>query len=232
MVTTAQKIRDWLSAALAASQMTVSELAIKSGVNRATIFRAMKPGYEFVTSRRTVEALAEALNVPPPESEARERQLIPKFLPVRFIVKAGLWMEMEDFAQDFVEDSPLAVVPDPRFAEWPQWLERVDGDSVNKMAADGSYIHVVDALEMGYSPLDKDFVVVERRRNGEDTMWQVRERSVKQVEVDKKGRIKLWPRSTNPKWSEPIDYTTGLKEGEDAQAQVVGLVLGVYTALR
>jgi hypothetical protein len=38
----------------------------------------------------------------------------------------------------------------------------------------------------------------------------------------------LWPRSTNPRWSEPIDLTHGARNDEEVEASIVGLVIGAY----
>ena len=151
---------------------------------------------------------------------AREAQIVPRYLPVRYKVQAGLWYEVD--ADEPPEQISHAVAPDPRFANWPQWLELVVGDSVNLRIAPGSYAHVVDAIEMGYAPKDGDFVVVERRRGA------VRERTIKQAEV-KGWAVTLWPRSSNPKWSDPIQVNEGARDGEQIEVEIVGLVIGAYS---
>lgn len=149
-------------------------------------------------------------------------RIVPRFLPVCHRVQAGLWYEVDGFAQDYPAP-PQAVLPDPRFAEWPQWLEEVVGDSVNLRIAPGGFAHVVDAVAMGYAPRNGDYVVVERRRAG----GHLRERTIKQLEVTETG-VKLWPRSTNAKWSEPITLTDGCAD-EDVEVEIVGLVIGAYS---
>lgn len=57
---TPDEIREQLRAAQAASGLTVHEWAAKSGVNRATIFRALDPNYQHVTSNKTLQKLLEA----------------------------------------------------------------------------------------------------------------------------------------------------------------------------
>lgn len=146
-------------------------------------------------------------------------RIAPRFLPVRYKVQAGLWFEID------AEEPPVqvshAVHPDPRFAQWPQWLELVVGDSVNLKIPPGHYAHVVDAVEMGYAPTDGNWVVVERRRGA------IRERTIKQIAVTEDGEVQLWPRSTNPKWSAPLQLKQGA-EGEDVEVAIVGLVIGAY----
>jgi transcriptional regulator with XRE-family HTH domain len=217
----ASQIREWLEAALRERGMTVEGLAKKSGVHKATIHRAMSPGYQHVTSTRTLQKLATALGVDAP-STLTQVKLAPLLLPVRYKVQAGLWFEID--AEEPPEQIQLGVLPDPRFAKAPQWLEKVVGDSVDLKIPPGHYAHVIDAIEIGYAPRDGDWVVVERRRDQGGT----RERTIKQVAV-KNGLVQLWPRSRNPKWAEPIDLCAGARSG-DIEVEIVGLVVGAYDA--
>ncbi|MDO1560397.1 helix-turn-helix domain-containing protein [Brevundimonas sp. 2R-24] len=153
------------------------------------------------------------------DRKRRDERVVPRFLPVRHRVAGGLWYEVDEFAQDFPEP-PRAIVPDDRYAEWPQWLELVQGDSVDKRIAPGGYAHVVDAIEMGYKPKEGDLVVVERRRSG----GQIRERTIKEVKLNGRG-VELWPCSNNPKWSTPVVLGG---DDEDVEAEIVGKVIGAY----
>jgi DNA-binding Xre family transcriptional regulator len=153
-------------------------------------------------------------------------RIVPDILRVRYRVQAGLWREVE--FEEPPADFAYPVLPHPKYAEWPQWLERVEGDSVNLKIPAGHYAHVVDAMEMGYSPRSGDWVVVERLRD----QGAIRERTIKQVEtipgvpVD---LVRLWPRSSDPRWSEPVDMTKGARAGEEGvEARIVGLVVGAY----
>jgi len=137
------------------------------------------------------------------EPKPSSGRYVPHFLPVRYRVQAGHWYEMG--FEEPPEAFDVPVLPNPRFAEWPQWLEKVVGPSANKKYPDGIYVHVVDAIEMGYEPQDGHWVVVERRRAG----GHVRERTVKQIEVTAEGEVRLWPRSTDPRFQEPIDLRAG-----------------------
>lgn len=147
---------------------------------------------------------------------------VPTFLPVRYRVKAGAWFEVG--AEEPIVGVSYPAVPDPDFAEWPQWLELVVGDSMNLVVPDKHLVHVVDALEMGYAPRTGDYVVVERRRDDGAT----RERTVKEVEVLPDGTVRLWPRSTNPKWADPVLLREGARDGEDIEVCIVGYVVGSY----
>lgn len=151
----------------------------------------------------------------------REAQVVPRFLLVRYRVQAGHWYEV-GFDEPPVDFS-IPVVPDPRYAEWPQWAELVVGPSANKKIPEGHFAHVVDAIEMGYEPKDGDWVIVERRRSG----GHVRERTIKQLEVND-GVVRLWPRSTDQRFQEPVDYRNGAQDGEDVEVEIVGKVIGSY----
>lgn len=224
-MTTAAEIREWLLATLKTSGLSARAWAKKAGISQSTLFRALKPDYEFITSSRTLAKLAAAAGTAAPDFRTTEDQrLVPKFLPVRGRVQAGHWIETDDFAQCF--PASFAVAPNPRFADWAQWLEEVVGDSIDKVIPDGGYAHVVDSIDMGYSATDGDFVVVERRRDG----GHLRERTIKQVQRVR-GGIELWPRSLNPKWSEPLSLKGGMQEGEEFEIEIVGLVIGSYTPL-
>lgn len=218
----AQRIREWINATLRDQSLTVEKWAQLSGVAKSTIFRALKPDYEFVTSSRTLAKLAEAVGREPPTFTTNVK-LAPRFLPVRYSVQAGHWIEND--AEIPPEQITLAVLPDSRFEQFPQWLEKVVGDSVDLKIPPGNYAHVVDAIELGYAPRHGDWVVVERRRHQGGT----RERTIKQVDVTRNGLVRLCPRSHNPKWVDPVELTAGGKLG-DIEVEIVGLVIGAYNS--
>lgn len=144
-------------------------------------------------------------------------------LPVRYTVQAGAWLEVDAMAQARVKSPP--VTADPNYPASAQWLEAVRGDSVDMFYPEGSFVHVVDTIAIGYAPRDADFVAVERRRHQGGLV----ERSLKQIA--KKGRrIELWPRSRNPKWREPLN----LHDGSDFETvvEITALVIGGYLPAR
>lgn len=144
-----------------------------------------------------------------------------RYLPVRYEVQAGHWREVDESAQEFLGQEPVA--PDPRYGGWPQWLERVRGDSIDRKIPDGGFAHVVDAIAMGYAPRHNDFVVVERRQMG----GHLRERTIKQVSLTN-GHVELWPRSTNERWSEPLKLLPAGSDSSEVEVAIVGLVIGAY----
>lgn len=220
----ANQIREWLLVVMAEKGLSVSDWAAAAGVARTTIARPIKAGYPFVTSSRTLAKLARAAGAEAPDfRQPSEAQIVPLFLPVRYRVQAGHWLEIDYAEQDFPAP-PRAVRPDPSYGAWPQWLELVIGDSVDREIPPGHFAHVVDAIEMGYAPQDGDFVVVERRRD----QGRLRERSIKQVSINGRG-VELWPRSHNPAWNQPLALAAA---GDGVEVEIVGLVIGAYRGMR
>jgi len=161
-----------------------------------------------------------------------QNRIEPRYLPVRYRVRAGLWEEIE-FAEPPVQVSH-GVVPDPRYGDWPQWLELVEGDSVDQKIPPGHFAHVVDTIAMGYAPRDGDWVVVERRRHaGRD-----RERTIKQIEIGPRREVRLRTRSNNPIWAkhaaialvngQPVLEGGATAEDDATEVEIVGLVIGSY----
>lgn len=140
-------------------------------------------------------------------------------LVVRDRVQAGAWLMADDHGQG--EPATYPAIKDPRFARADQWMSEVVGDSVNALNIfDGDLVHCVDIGGLGYSPRTGDVVEVERLRfDGSE-----RELTIKQVEVTPNG-ILLWPRSTNPRWRDPLELTSGTGEGEEIEVRLRGLVL-------
>lgn len=220
----AAEIRDWMLAVMDETGLTPTTWATAAKVARTTIARPIKEGYAFVTSSRTLSKLAKAAGVEAPDMRrATEAQIIPLYLPVRYRVQAGAWIEM-DYAEQEYPSPPRPVTPDSNYGDYPQWLELVVGDSVNKEIPPGGFAHVVDAIEMGYAPQDGDFVVVERRRE----QGRLRERSIKQVEFTDHG-VELWPRSHNLAWNRPLELAHA---EEGVEVEIVGLVIGTYRGMR
>jgi repressor LexA len=143
-------------------------------------------------------------------------------LVVRHIVQAGAWLEQDADAPQTARFGP-PVTADPRIVG-EQWLELVEGDSIDKIAPPGSFLHVVGVSARGYIPRDGDVVVVERVRD----QGGFRERSVKVVKMTR-NRIELWPSSNNQYWSKPLKLTPdGYSEDSEIEVSIVGRVLGVY----
>lgn len=140
-------------------------------------------------------------------------------LPVRYVVGAGAWRETDDSDQVSRRFAPAQHIPG--YDQWPQWLEEIEGDSINRLIPPGALIHVAGIF--GYTPRNDDLVVVVRTRAG----GMLQERTVKQVELTPEG-VKLWPRSFNDRWKDALVLSDGLGDGEDATVEIAGKVLRAY----
>lgn len=151
-----------------------------------------------------------------------ERSWAPELqlLPIRDAVRAGAWLTVDDMDQSQQRLSTTAR--DPRYPGADQWLAPVVGESMNERGIlDGDLVHIVDANDIGYYPRTGDVVEVERIR------FQGRERelTLKEVEVTPEGML-LWPRSTNPRWRDPVRLSDGFQDGDDdAEVRIRGLML-------
>lgn len=223
--------RNSLRALVRESGRSARKVSIDAGLG-ATAIKDILSGKSRDPGASTLAAIAEELNVAVADllegapsagsSGLTHVKLALRYLEVRYRVQAGLWFEVD--AEEPPEQVALAVLPDPRFAPFPQWLEKVVGDSANLRILPGQFAHVVDAVEMGYAPQNGHWVVVERRRD----QGAVRERTIKQIETMPDGQVLLWPRSSNPKWREPVSPTDGARNADDTEVEIVGLVIGAY----
>jgi len=175
---------------------------------------------------RSMDEVAEALGIPMPSGGAGAFRMPVgggSALPVRYVVQAGAWLEVDEAAQARIASPPVSA--DPSYPREAQWLELVRGDSVDLFYPEGSFVHVVDAVAIGYAPRNEDFVVVERKRQQGGLI----ERSLKQIAVARR-KIELWPRSRNPKWKAPLDLKP--ESEDDTIVEIAALVLGGYLPAR
>lgn len=201
---------------------TPSQLARMVGKSPTTFTRPLAAeDWRFSIRFDTLADLAERTGIPlPPDliaSRAEGRAFQPQVtLPVRYEVAAGAFLLRDELPQEPYGQEVVSSLPG--YEDYPQWLERVVSDSMDRLFPPGSLLHVVDAVAMRYKPQHGDIVVVERERGG------LVERTVKQVEMTPSG-VCLWPRSHNPRWQAPIMVTDGVRDGEDFDVTIVGRVL-------
>lgn len=217
---TAASIREWLLATLDQNpDLTIKGWAESANVAPSTIHRALKPGYEFVTSSKTLNKLAAAArSSPPPAVEGVGLRPESADLPLIGPIQAGAWLMIDDTPQD---DPPLeTAIMDRRYAHAKQWLRPVRGDSMNERGVfPGDVAHIVDLAESGMNLNSGMVVEVTRTRDG----GSLREITLKEVEITPEG-IVLWPRSTNPKWRGQ-QLRLDDESGNDIEVQITGLLL-------
>lgn len=136
-------------------------------------------------------------------------------------IQAGAWLAVDDSPQD---DPPtIPVMLDRRYLHASQWLREVRGDSMNaRNILPGDIAHLVDYGGAGVNLNTGMVVEVTRTRDG----GGLREITLKEVELTPDG-IVLWPRSTNPKWKDPVRLDDGT--GSDIEVQITGLLLAKIT---
>lgn len=138
-------------------------------------------------------------------------------LPLIGPIQAGAWLTLDDS----VQDDPIMVtaIADRRYPHARQWLREVRGDSMNARGImPGDLAHIVEITGAGVNLNSGMVVEVTRTRDG----GGLREITLKEVEIGPDGML-LWPRSSNPKWKDPVRLDDG-GEG-DLEVQITGLLL-------
>lgn len=237
-------LRQHVERLLAAAGTTATRVSLEAGLNPHYVSQWLNGRVRSPTTEklgRIAAALSvslEELTTPIGETTAAGEMLVPEGLarkvrlpilptgrplPVRYAVQAGAWIEVDGMAQARITSPP--VTADPRFPLEMQWLEIVRGDSADLYFPEGAFVHVADAIAIGYAPRDEDFVVVERKREQGGLI----ERSLKQI-VKKGRRLELWPRSRNPKWNAPLKLDESTDD--ETTVEIAALVLGGYLPAR
>ena len=212
--------RAFLTEALRVSGLKPYALAKKAGVAPTTITRPLNdPAFPFTPKAATLQKIATAAGVAVPTALATMAALRPETteLPLIGPVQAGAWLLIDDTAQD--EPTFLTAALDRRYPHARQWLREVRGDSMNaRQIFPGDLVHIVDLAEAGINLNSGMIVEVTRYRDG----GSLREITLKEVEVTE-GGLTLWPRSTNPRWTEAVQLDDG--QSGDVEVQITGLLL-------
>lgn len=204
-----------------AMKMSQAELADKVGTTQSQIQRLEKGKRKL--DRDWAHRLAPVLNVSVEYilGEELSRKSVDTtvsrtvtLVPVRGRVAAGAWMLHDDFTDEI--DIPAL----PRRDGLEQFAFRIEGTSMNAAGLlDGWYAVCVPYWQAREAFTQGDIVVVERRQGG------LVERTCKQVQLTPT-HYELWPRSTDPRWQEPIRIVRGQTEPDDGvEIEIVGLVV-------
>lgn len=220
MTDTTEDARAFLTRALEASGLKPFALAKKAGIAPTTITRPLNdPEFKFTPKPATLRKIAEAagLDLPQGLAVAPAGPASVDDLPMIGPIQAGKWAEIDETVQD--EPVFFSVVADRRYPHARQWLREVRGDSMNARGImPGHLAHIVDITDAGVNLNTGMIVEVTRLRDG----GALREITLKEVEVGPEG-MKLWPRSTNPRWSEAVVLDDGASG--DIEVHVTGLLL-------
>ncbi len=205
-----REAKDW-------SQEHLGELM---GTSDATVNRLENSKREL--KEKWIRAAARALGVSaseilgdiiPPSTEG---------LVVMGEIQAGVWRET--FEDEQSKYPPLPIGRDPRYPNAGQYALKVIGNSMDKVFPEGQFIVCAVWADVGRNVRHNDLVVVHRFDAAGKT-----ESTVKRAKLTK-GKMQLWPESTNPKWQLPIEFPT--HEGADNEEVIIkGLVIGRYEPL-
>ncbi len=220
MADTTDDARSFLTRALEVSGLKPFALAKRAGVAPTTITRPLNdPDFKFTPKPATLRKIAQAAGLELPQTLAVAPASAPTFneLPVIGPVQAGAWLMLDETPQD--EPILVSAMVDRRYPHARQWLREVRGDSMNARGiTPGDLAHIVDVTDAGVNLNSGMIVEVTRTRDG----GSLREITLKEVEIGPDG-MKLWPRSTNPRWVDPLVLDDG-NSGE-VEVQITGLLL-------
>jgi len=171
--------------------------------------------------------LATALSVSPIEIVPKFGEISSRMLPISCVrvigeVQAGIWKESHQWGEDDTYEVPYGV--GSKYINYAYGL-RVAGDSMNLEYPEGTIVVVCPIWNFQDRIVTGDHVLVQRcMKNG------VCETTLKEIEI-KNSQVKLWPRSTNPKYQEPIDIAWPYTDPQAIDLETVeikGIVLGSY----
>lgn len=145
-------------------------------------------------------------------------------LPIRYRVQAGAWLEVDAFMEAELGSRP--AWPNERFVGVQRWYEEVVGNSIDARFPSGSYLDVVSAIDIQYSPRHGDLVIVTRTR----AQGSMIERTCKRVEITKDGKVELWGDSrSEPQWNKALELVSSADQESDVIVEIAALVIGGYT---
>lgn len=145
-------------------------------------------------------------------------------LVIRGDVAAGLWMEAGLFEAETIGESTLTG-GDRRFPLGLQYLLRIKGESMNRIARDGDLVLCLDFAGAGNEIRSGDMVIVERSRDGGHTI----ERTAKRA-MHRAGGIELHPESDDPRFQEPIIFDEYSEEA--SEVRILAKVLSVIRQIQ
>lgn len=131
-------------------------------------------------------------------------------------ISAGVWREASGHPEPRYE--PVAKHPD--YPGHGQRLYKIIGDSINRVADSGEYLHCVEMHDGGISPEHGDLVIVRRMQHG------LAEYTAKQM-IWENGRWLLRPLSDNPQWQADIE----LVGDDDTEISVTDLVVAKWSPI-
>ena len=201
-------------------RMTQVEFAQLIGVDQSTISK-WERGTE-TPQFRNYDAITRALGISfeeLTEAEQDTEKTWSLYATVVGHVQAGDWVP----AIEWPEDRQYKIqIPAPSGLIQTDFSAfEVRGDSMNLVYPEGAIIIVARVHDYDWELANGDKVVVIQPGESGDF-----EATVKEVVLDQKGRVWLWPRSTNPIHQSPIPYRANHDEfSQEQEAEVIGVVI-------
>lgn len=169
------------------------------------------------------QRIASALSIPLTDlTEGQEGEFASSGMEVVGVVAAGRYRDISVEDQD-TKKPRIAFAKDLRFPHARQYALEVEGDSMNELFPDGSFVVCVNLYDSGIELKNGMSVHVERSILG----GQLVETTLKEVHREGKNRLVLKPRSTNPS-HEPM-YIEG---NEADEISVKGVVIGKWEPVK
>lgn len=162
-------------------------------------------------------------------------------VPIKGVVQAGVWREAIEWPpSDWI---PITIMDNGKFPGTERFGLMVRGSSMDLLYPEGTMVIVVRYGDIGRGPAPGERVIVLRRAQDMDAY----EATVKEFQIDAKGRRVLWPRSSDPDFQAPFILADGqateeiplsglpsyadagnLHDGGEPDISIVGLVIGSY----
>ncbi|WP_312886530.1 XRE family transcriptional regulator [Rhizobium laguerreae] len=199
------------------AKMTQEQLATAVGKTRGAV--AQWESGEVRPRHTTLQAIAQATDKPLNwllNGVGEEQSSLRSGLEVVGEVAAGMWKEATVRFERTYE--PVATHPD--YPDYGQRLYKVSGNSINKVAANGEYLHAIELHAGGIEPEHGDLVIVRRLQHG------LAEYTAKTL-IWENGRWLLRPESTDPDWQSDIEITGD----SDTEITVTDIVIAKWSPI-
>lgn len=170
-------------------------------------------------TREDVLALADGAVA---EIQKKVPQIPKNGVPIVGEVAAGLWMEAALFEAENALESTISY--DIRFPAQAQYVVKVRGESLNRIAANGDLLLCVDYLAAGIELKENDLVLVERSRDDGMTI----ERTAKRL-IKLNGQSELMPESSDPRFQDTILYREG--DANHTEVKIKAKIVMVFKPL-
>lgn len=201
-----------------------SAIARAIGAAPSTIVRFMDDtASSHSLSAKTMEKLKIVFDLPSVNVPNIEHLVYSEPVALAGSIQAGVWQDTGLFTPQAPPEY-IMIAPDERYPGIRRWAFRVRGDSMDKIYPDGTIIIAVSFFDLCRQPKTGDKVIAIRKERG------LEEATLKEIEILADGSVALWPRSTNPKFSQAIIINNSIDDnmpddGCHSEYRIEGLVI-------